>query len=119
MTSSEPTKRKPPRNWKHHALLKDVKEALYSLPSYFRTETNIEGISATDIFTLNTALGATIENQVVQTLNQMRSVWDPDEHYALYSFVRQSQTFPDVLLKRSTGAEGGEEDIILALRKNQ
>lgn len=115
MTSSEPTRRKPAKNWKHHALLKDVKEALYSLPSYFRTETNIEGISATDIFTLNTALGATIENQVVQTLNQMRAVWDPDEHYALYSFVRQSQTFPDVLLKRAAGVEDGAADIIMGI----
>ncbi|HEX2611867.1 MAG TPA: hypothetical protein VHK68_12720 [Gemmatimonadales bacterium] len=52
--------------------------------------------------TLNSALGATIEEQVVTTLNSMRLVWDPDERYALYSFVRQAQTFPDVLLRRSS-----------------
>lgn len=115
MTFSEPTRRIPAEEWEHHSLLKDVRDALYSLPSYFRTETSIEGISATDIFTLNTALGATIENQVVQTLNQMRSVWDPDERYALYSFVRQSQTFPDVLLKRSAGSGGAQEDIIMGI----
>lgn len=28
-------------------------------------------------------------------------VWDPDGEYALYSFVRQSQTFPDVVLRRT------------------
>jgi hypothetical protein len=83
-----------------------VREALYGLPSHFRTQTNIEGISATDIFTLNAALGAAIENQVVETLNQMRAVWDGDEKYALYSFRRQSQTFPDVLLRRSVAEEG-------------
>lgn len=82
------------------------------MPQYFRTSTHIEGISATDIFTLNTVLGATIENQVVATLNQMRAVWDPDEEYLLYSFVRQSQTFPDVLLKRSGTAD---QEIILGI----
>ena len=115
MTSAEPQRQIPPKSWKHHGLLKSVKEAIYSLPSYFRTETNIEGINATDIFTFNTALGATIENQVIQTLNQMRSVWDPNEGYVLYSFVRQAQTFPDVLLKRSATAEGSGEDIIMGI----
>lgn len=30
----------------------------------------------------------------------MRAEWDPTDSYALYGFVRQSQTFPDVLLRR-------------------
>jgi hypothetical protein len=115
MTPPLPKRSLPPDDWPHHALLKNVKEALYSVPSYFRTQTNIEGISATDIFTLNAALGATIENQVVETLNQMRSVWDPVEEYVLYSFVRQSQTFPDVLLRRSLSEEGKGDDIILGI----
>jgi hypothetical protein len=89
-----------------------VREALLSLPSYFRTLTVIEGISATDIFTLNSALGATIEAQVVSTLNQMRNVWDPDERYQLCSFVRQPQTFPDVLLRRTETGEAGERIIL-------
>lgn len=46
-----------------------VGAALKSLPAYFRSETFIEGISAIDIFTLNSALGATIENQVVDALS--------------------------------------------------
>jgi len=53
---------------------------------------------------LNSALGATIEDQVVGALNVNRSVWDPDGAYALFSFVRQPQTFPDVVL-RDPGAE--------------
>lgn len=115
MTSSEPSKTAPPQEWEHHTLWKNVKEALYSLPSFFRTATHIEGIAATDIFTLNTVLGAAIENQVVQTLNQMRSVWDPDENYLPYSFVRQSQTFPDVLLRRPTIGESQTDDIIMGI----
>jgi len=41
----------------------------------------------------------------------MRAVWDPDEQYSLYSFVRQAQTFPDVLLCDSKP----ERDIILGI----
>src|SRR4030095_5732278 len=31
----------------------------------------------------------------------MRTVWDPQSRYVQYSFVRQAQTFPDVLLRRA------------------
>lgn len=97
---SAPTRQAPPATWDHAALARGVRDALLSLPLYFRTQTVIEGISAVDIFTLNAALGATIENQVVATLNQMRSVWDPQGKYVQCSFIRQAQTFPDVLLRR-------------------
>lgn len=99
-TPSAPVPELPADSWPHIALYRRVREALMSLPLYFRTQTVIEGISAVDIFTLNAALGATIENQVVATLNQMRDVWDPQDEYMQYGFVRQSQTFPDVLLRR-------------------
>ena len=54
---------------------------------------------ATDVFTLNTPLAATIEDSVVKTLNDLRSVWDPNGEYKTFAFVRQSQTFPDVVLR--------------------
>lgn len=82
-----------------------MREAISCLPIYFRTETHISGIMATDLHTLNTVLGATIEEQVVRTLNLIRNTWDPDEKYALYSFVRQAQTFPDVLLRKTSSDE--------------
>lgn len=88
-----------------YQLYKDVREAISSLPIYFRTETHISGIMATDLHTLNTVLGATIEEQVVRTLNLIRNTWDPDDKYALYSFVRQAQTFPDVLLRKTSTDE--------------
>jgi hypothetical protein len=97
----------------HHGLYQRVRDAIATLPLYFRTQTVIEGISAVDIFTLNSALGATIENQVVATLNQMRPTWDPEGFYAQYSFTRQSQTFPDVLLKRN--GESAETDVLLGI----
>ncbi len=100
----------PAEDWEHRELYFRVREAVASLPVYFRTETHISGIIATDLHTLNTVLGATIEQQVVRTLNLTRNTWDPDGRYALYSFVRQAQTFPDVLLRRIAG-----EDILMGI----
>ena len=100
-----PTRELPGEDWEHHALYRDVREAIQCLPIYFRTETRISGIMATDLHTLNTVLGATIEEQVVRTLNLIRNTWDPDQEYALYSFVRQAQTFPDVLLRKTSSGE--------------
>ena len=117
MTSSnsnpEPVRRLPEPSWEHHELYLRVRDALAALPLYFRTQTVIEGISAVDIFTLNSALGATIENQVVATLNQMRPVWDPDEKYKQFAFIRQAQTFPDVLFKSML--DSGDSQVILGI----
>jgi len=88
---------------------------LFSLPLHFRTQTNIEGISAIDIFTLNAALGATIETQVVTTLNLMRPIWDPADSYRQYAFVRQAQTFPDVLLRRITETPDDPTNILFGI----
>jgi hypothetical protein len=90
-----------------------VGEAILALPGYFRTKTVIEGLAAQDLFTLNSTLGATIEQQVVQTLNTMREVWDPDGAYKLYRFDRQAQTFPDVRLARRSA--GGALDIAFGI----
>ncbi len=89
----------PEKTWKHYKLWCGVRDALKALPAHFHSDTFIEGINATDIFTLNSALGATIENQVVETLNMMRNVWDVTGEYGTYIFVRQPQSFPDVVLK--------------------
>lgn len=89
----------------HRGLHERVWEAISAIPVYFRSETHISGVMATDLHTLNTVLGATIEEQVVRTLNLIRSTWDPRDEYPLFSFVRQSQTFPDVLLKKSSTGE--------------
>lgn len=104
----------PNEEWEHYDLYRRVRQALLALPSHFGSETYIAGVLATDLHTLNTVLGATIEEQVVSTLNAMRSVWDPDETYALYSFIRQAQTFPDVVLRRP-GNGGDGPRIILGI----
>ncbi len=72
------------------------------MPSRFESSLRIDGVLATDLFAFNASLGASIEEQVVQSLNSLRAVWDPDESYALYSFERRPQTFPDVVLKAAS-----------------
>ena len=94
-----PAPSEPSAAWCHRPLWDGVKNALMALPAHFRSDTFIEGVDATDVFTLNSALGATIEAQVVATLNNMRSVWDKGDAYRTYAFVRQQQSFPDVVLR--------------------
>ena len=117
MTTPVEPKRNPPQsNRSIHKVYERVREALFALPTYFRSDTSIEGILATDIFTLNAAFGATIEDQVVSTLNRMREVWDPNEKLMYHRFVRQPQTFPDVLLKRdASGTDAHESEILLGI----
>jgi hypothetical protein len=50
-------------------------------------------IAATDLFTLNSTLGASIEVQVVQTLNLIRTAWETDE-FKLFGFRRYEQGVP-------------------------
>lgn len=97
----------PGPTWRHGPLYDRVLAALHALPSRFTSSLVIEGLPVTDLFTMNTPLGAAIEASVVDSLNALRDVWDPESAFASYAFVRQSQTFPDVLLKTSdpTAAE--------------
>jgi hypothetical protein len=70
-------------------------------------------VRVTDLYTLNSALGASIEQSVVDNLNALRPIWDPDNAYELYTFVRQNQVFPDVLLQ--TAAPNVQPTIILGV----
>lgn len=95
----EPTQ--PPEDWLYKELYDRVREVLYVLPARFSSELRISGVLATDLFAFNTSLGATIEQQVVESLNDLRASWDPDQEYVKYQFVRQAQRFPDVVLRAS------------------
>ena len=99
----------PPASWPHRALYDRVVATLYALPDRFTSPLYIEGVPATDLFTMNSALGAAIEQSVVESLNDLRALWDPDKTYAEYSFVRQTQQFPDVVLRSDNPALKGSE----------
>jgi hypothetical protein len=103
--AAPPVRTFPPETWPHRGLYDRAGDAIKALPSHFRSETFIAGVMATDLQTLNSVLGAAIEDRATITLNAMRRVWDPAEQYPLYSFVRQPQTFPDVLLRKGLDGE--------------
>jgi hypothetical protein len=92
-----------------------VLDALHALPARFRTSLHIAGISATDLFTLNTPLGAAIEQSVVESLNTLRELWDPAKQYEVYSFVRQAQVFPDVRLQTTAPGVADDDRIIMGI----
>lgn len=69
-----PNQQEPASSWLHYPLYRRVMDALYAVPAHFSSRTSIEGLVATDVQTLNSVLGATIEEQVVATLNRMRPV---------------------------------------------
>ena len=100
-----------PSSWTHYPLWQRVRNAIFACHDHFSTPTNIEGLLATDIYTLNTTLAATIEESFVKTLNDLRSVWDPEKQYETYAFERQAQTFPDVILRKQTNGS----DILLGI----
>lgn len=103
VASSAPNRLKLNEDDPKTSLYRRVADAVLALPSYFESDTTITGIQATDLFALNSVLSASIEVQVVRTLNNMRSVWDPTGSWQTYSFERQSQTFPDVRLVSRDG----------------
>lgn len=100
-----------PTKWRHYRLWRRVRDALRTVPDHFSSPTVIEGLLVGDIFTLNAPLAATIEEQVVRTLNALRPVWDPDQEHQTYAFVRQPQTFPDVVLRKT----GNGQDILMGI----
>jgi len=98
-TSSAPSKVAPGKKWPHYKVWERVNALFYSLPNHFETELVIKGIHVTEIFSVGGAFATIVETQVVSILNGLRNLWDPNNEYSKYAFVRQSQTFPDVLLR--------------------
>ena len=94
-------------------LVGNVRDALGALPVYFRTATRIEGLDGGELFNLSAVLGSAIEVQVVETLNRIREVWDPDDRWPRHRFVRSAQTFPDVRLQAH--GQDGVADIALGI----
>lgn len=86
-------------------LREGVVRALRAVPMHFSSTINIEGLSATDLFAMNTLLGGAIEEQTVATLNATRAIWDPSGKWADCEFRRYAESFPDVRLERGTGNE--------------
>lgn len=101
-----PVRRVLSPNDPHAKLQNGVSAALQALPGEFESKNQISGVSATDLFSLNSFLGSGIELEVVRTLNSLRQIWDPDSEWSTYRFERSAQAFPDVrLVNRGTQGE--------------
>lgn len=100
-----PERETPPKEWEHYELWERVKETLGALPKHFESTVTVGGVKATEIYTFGAALGATIEEEVVRTMNELRELWDPKGKYGSFGFVRQSEIFPDVLMRNLTTGE--------------
>lgn len=90
-----------PKDDKRTVLRESVIEALNAIPHYFTSPILIQGLSATDLFSVNTLLGGAIEEQTVRILNELREIWDPNGNYRNYAFMRFPESFPDVRLVMS------------------
>lgn len=101
----QPSRLFPHKDWQHFQLWERINALFSSLPNYFETELIVRGINVTEIFSLGSALTSVVDVQVVAILNKLRPVWDPDNKYADYAFIRQSQTFPDVLLRNQRDSQ--------------
>lgn len=101
----------PGGQWTHYKMWDKVNDLIYALPNYFETELVVKGINVTEIFSIGTAFATVVETQVVNMLNRLRGIWDSENEYSNYAFIRQSQTFPDVLLRNV----GDENDILFGI----
>ncbi len=94
----EPIRQLPSEEWEHYSVWHKVYDLIESLPNHFKSEIVIKGINVTDIYAIGNLFSAIIESQIVDILNKLRDIWDSENKYSNYSFIRQSQTFPDILL---------------------
>lgn len=106
-----PKKNPPSEKWEHYTVWDRINDLIYSLPNYFETELLVKGINVTEIFSIGGAFSTIVDTQVVEILNRLRDIWDPENKYSNYSFVRQAQTFPDVLFRNIED----ENDIIFGI----
>ena len=94
-----------PQDDERTELREGVVKALRAVPMHFMSPINIEGLSATDLFAMNTLLGGAIEDQTVATLNATRAIWDPSGKWTDCEFRRYAESFPDVRLERNEGEQ--------------
>ena len=79
---SIPSPTNPSEDWCHYKVWERASSLFYTLPNYFETELIVKGINFTDIFSVGGAFSSIIETQVVSILNNLRSLWDPDNEYS-------------------------------------
>lgn len=98
MNLNVPNRKSPAPEWEHYELWDKITKIIYTLPNYFETEIFIRGINVPDLYSIGGVFSAAIESNLVELLNKTRNIWDLNNYYSNFYFLRQAQTFPDVLL---------------------
>ena len=101
----------PDGTWDHYQVWRGVRSAMGSVRREFKSVVSVGGIPASDLHTWGAVLSSAVEVEVVRCLNRIRNVWDAGGDYDAYSFRRQAQRYPDVVL--ACGER--REDIILGI----
>ena len=73
-----PSRAFPDNQWAHYSLWDKVNDLIYSLPNYFKTDLIVKGINVTEIFSIGSAFTTVVDTQVVEILNRLRGIWDPE-----------------------------------------
>ena len=113
--NQKPKHETPDPGWEHYELWKRVQESTMLLASKFNSVINIGGVDAVELYAYGSILGAAIEREVVRCLNDLRRIWDRDSKYAPYSFMRQAQTYPDVILTDDRSPDRTPDRILLGI----
>lgn len=101
----------PDEAWEHRRVWAGVRAAVGHIRKEFSSVVSVGGIPACDLHTWGGVLSAAVEAEVVRCLNNIRGIWDDRGEYRDYSFRRQAQRYPDVVLARG----GMREDIVLGI----
>ncbi|MBD2778854.1 hypothetical protein [Iningainema tapete] len=96
--SLAPQKKYLASSWQYYEIWLKIEKILYALPNYFESEIVVKGVNPTDLYAVGSLFSTAIEYSLVNVLNKTRNVWDTNNLYPAFTFKRQSQTFPDVLL---------------------
>jgi hypothetical protein len=96
--SPAPQKKPPSSSWEYYQLWLKIEKIFYALPNYFESEIIVKGVNPTDLYAVGSLFSTAIESSLVDVLNKTRNVWDINNNHPAFTFKRQSQTFPDVLL---------------------
>ena len=71
---NEPSIKWPNKSWKHFWLWNRINDvATLSLEKYFKSTITVEGINATEIYSFGEVLGLTVEEEIVRSLNELRT----------------------------------------------
>ena len=87
-TQTPPTQKPPDNTWEYFELWTKINELIRTLPNFFQCQIVVKGINATDVYAVGSLFSSAIESSLVEGLNKMRNIWDPENQYLSFAFKR-------------------------------